>query len=254
MSNFFKTLNFIRDHRHKKLPDDLGEYKEPIKDGVAFNALYLGNTLIDYNEHEDSAKVVKRILRMAKLQSRKSRLILFVTPKGIRTINFETKEPHQEFCIYRIASCVAIKCHAFLCDKKKLAIALTKSVVQSFSIANEDYEAEKIKRNCNTENSTTKNILTHVPLSFTTSTEKPPTYINGMIKQKNNLNLENIEITPLNVLPHNSSRLKSIIIPKCHYNGYINHSKFNANTINLNGFEDNFINQKSPQTIDDILC
>ncbi|XP_059166596.1 low density lipoprotein receptor adapter protein 1-A-like [Physella acuta] len=167
-----KSPNVTKDQgkiKHSKIPEGWGDVSEPVVEGVTFYLKYIGSTLVE-ELHSDqtygdgiSAKAVHTITAMAKSAGKKLRkTALTVSPKGIRTVDMTTKQVMFDISIYRISFCTADKnhdhvfayiarnttnetmeCHAFLCAKIKIAQAVTLTVSQAFTIAQEKWQANK---------------------------------------------------------------------------------------------------------------
>ncbi|TKS76427.1 Low density lipoprotein receptor adapter protein 1 [Collichthys lucidus] len=138
---------------------------------MVFNVKYLGMTLVGQPKGEDMASAaIRRIVATARASAKKFRKVtLTVSPKGIVLTDTETTDLIENVSIYRISYCTAdktqdkvfayvsqsqfnetLECHAFLCQKKKIAQAVTLTVAQAFKvaldlweIAQEDPEAHK---------------------------------------------------------------------------------------------------------------
>lgn len=150
--------------KHKKLPEEWDDsIKEPVLDGITFYVKYLGSTLVDEpNDQQTTADAIKAVISMAKSSVKKlPRVALTVNPKGIVTRDLSTGEKHLDFSIYRISFCSAdasydrvvafigtnknetLECHAFLCSKRKVAQAAALTISQAFNIAFELWERAK---------------------------------------------------------------------------------------------------------------
>ncbi|XP_035230932.1 low density lipoprotein receptor adapter protein 1-A-like [Stegodyphus dumicola] len=153
--------------KHKKLPEEWDDtIKEPVLDGITFYVKYLGSTLVDEpNDQQTTADAIKAIITMAKSSARKlPRVALTVNPKGIVTRDLSTGEKHLDFSIYRISFCSAdanydrvvafigtnknetLECHAFLCSKRKVAQAAALTISQAFNIAFDLWERAREER------------------------------------------------------------------------------------------------------------
>ncbi|CAL1273894.1 unnamed protein product [Larinioides sclopetarius] len=153
--------------KHKKLPEEWDDsIKEPVLDGITFYVKYLGSTLVDEpNDQQTTADAIKAVITMAKSSAKKlPRVALTVNPKGIVTRDLSTGEKHLDFSIYRISFCSAdanydrvvafigtnknetLECHAFLCSKRKIAQAAALTISQAFNIAFELWERAKEER------------------------------------------------------------------------------------------------------------
>ncbi|KAL4233871.1 Low density lipoprotein receptor adapter protein 1 [Mactra antiquata] len=158
--------------KHSKLGEGWEVNREAVTEGVSFYLKYLGSTLLDELPQGESyasvsSRAVQRIVDMARTQARKLiKIVLKVTPQGIRAINMENKEAFLDVSIYRISFCTADKnhdklfafiarnsinetmeCHAFYCAKQKIAQAVTISVSQSFTLAKDQWERSKNIKN-----------------------------------------------------------------------------------------------------------
>ncbi|GFY47449.1 low density lipoprotein receptor adapter protein 1 [Trichonephila inaurata madagascariensis] len=132
--------------KHKKLPEEWDDsIKEPVLDGITFYVKYLGSTLVDEpNDQQTTADAIKAVITMG------------FSPGGL-----STGEKHLDFSIYRISFCSAdasydrvvafigtnknetLECHAFLCSKRKVAQAAALTISQAFNIAFELWERAK---------------------------------------------------------------------------------------------------------------
>ncbi|XP_050392159.1 low density lipoprotein receptor adapter protein 1-B [Patella vulgata] len=158
--------------KHKKLPEGWGENKEPVADGVTFYLKYLGSTLVEELPEDESygdsvsMKAVQSIVALAKTAGKKLKKVsLTIRHKGIRMTDLTTKETDFDISIYRISFCTADKnhekvfafiarnttnetmeCHAYLCAKPKIAQAVTLTVSQAFSLAQDHWEEAKNRK------------------------------------------------------------------------------------------------------------
>ncbi|XP_054618680.1 low density lipoprotein receptor adapter protein 1 isoform X3 [Dunckerocampus dactyliophorus] len=142
--------------KHEKLPENWTDTKETLLEGMAFNLKYLGMTLVVQPKGEDMASAaIRRIVTMARAGAKKFRKVtLTVSPKGIVITDTDTAALIENVSIYRISYCTAdksqdkvfayvsqsqfnetLECHAFLCQKKKIAQAVTLTVAQAFKVA-----------------------------------------------------------------------------------------------------------------------
>jgi low density lipoprotein receptor adapter protein 1 len=140
------------------------KYRDKVKDGVVFHVKYLGSMLVSelneegqsYGDHI-SSESIKTIVAMSKSSGKKLPMTsLTVSPLGLRVINMETQDVVTDLDIYRICFCTAdrahekvfayiarnrenetMECHAFQCEKRKIAEAITLTVAESFQIAKE---------------------------------------------------------------------------------------------------------------------
>ncbi|XP_026853836.2 low density lipoprotein receptor adapter protein 1 isoform X2 [Electrophorus electricus] len=142
--------------KHEKLPENWTDTKETLLEGMVFNVKYLGMTLVGQPKGEDmAAAAIRRIVTTARASAKKFRKVtLTVSPKGIIITDTETSDLIEDVSIYRISYCTAdkaqdkvfayvsqsqfsetLECHAFLCQKKKIAQAVTLTVAQAFKVA-----------------------------------------------------------------------------------------------------------------------
>ncbi|XP_049613944.1 low density lipoprotein receptor adapter protein 1-B isoform X4 [Syngnathus scovelli] len=142
--------------KHEKLPENWTDTKETLLEGMAFNLKYLGMTLVGQPKGEDmAAAAIRRIVTTARAGAKKFRKVtLTVSPKGIVITDTDTADLVENVSIYRISYCTAdksqdkvfayvsqsafnetLECHAFLCQKKKIAQAVTLTVAQAFKVA-----------------------------------------------------------------------------------------------------------------------
>uniref|UniRef100_A0A3B4FH55 Low density lipoprotein receptor adapter protein 1-like n=1 Tax=Pundamilia nyererei TaxID=303518 RepID=A0A3B4FH55_9CICH len=144
--------------------------KETLLEGMVFNVKYLGMTLVGQPKGEDMASAaIRRIVATARAGAKKFRKVtLTVSPKGIVITDTETTDLIENVSIY-ISYCTAdktqdkvfayvsqsqfnetLECHAFLCQKKKIAQAVTLTVAQAFKVALDLWEIaqeeEKLRR------------------------------------------------------------------------------------------------------------
>ncbi|ESO87935.1 hypothetical protein LOTGIDRAFT_145948, partial [Lottia gigantea] len=152
-----------------ELPEGWGENKEPVADGVTFYLKYLGSTLVEEIPEDESygdtisLKAVQRIVNHAKTAGKKLKKVsLTVRHKGILMTDLTTEQIDFDISIYRISFCTADKnhdkvfafiarnttnetmeCHAYLCAKSKIAQAVTLTVSQAFSLAQDHWEEAK---------------------------------------------------------------------------------------------------------------
>ncbi|XP_076873042.1 low density lipoprotein receptor adapter protein 1 isoform X2 [Brachyhypopomus gauderio] len=156
--------------KHEKLPENWTDTKETLLEGMVFNVKYLGMTLVGQPKGEDmAAAAIRRIVTTARAGAKKFRKVtLTVSPKGIIVTDMETSDLIEDVSIYRISYCTAdkaqdkvfayvsqsqfsetLECHAFLCQKKKIAQAVTLTVAQAFKVALDLWEVaqeDKIKK------------------------------------------------------------------------------------------------------------
>ncbi|XP_035000038.1 low density lipoprotein receptor adapter protein 1 isoform X3 [Hippoglossus stenolepis] len=142
--------------KHEKLPENWTDTKETLLEGMVFNVKYLGMTLVGQPKGEDMASAaIHRIVTTARASAKKFRKVtLTVSPKGIVITDTETTDLIENVSIYRISYCTAdktqdkvfayvsqsqfnetLECHAFLCQKRKIAQAVTLTVAQAFKVA-----------------------------------------------------------------------------------------------------------------------
>ncbi|XP_005160534.1 low density lipoprotein receptor adapter protein 1-B isoform X2 [Danio rerio] len=142
--------------KHEKLPENWTDTKETLLEGMVFNVKYLGMTLVGQPKGEEmAAAAIRRIVTTARASAKKFRKVtLTVSPKGIIIADTETNDLVEDVSIYRISYCTTdktqdkvfayvsqsqfnetLECHAFLCQKKKIAQAVTLTVAQAFKIA-----------------------------------------------------------------------------------------------------------------------
>ncbi|KAK2856290.1 hypothetical protein Q5P01_005025 [Channa striata] len=142
--------------KHEKLPENWTDTKETLLEGMVFNVKYLGMTLVGQPKGEDMASAaIRRIVATARAGAKKFRKVtLTVSPKGIIITDTETTDLIENVSIYRISYCTAdktqdkvfayvsqsqfnetLECHAFLCQKRKIAQAVTLTVAQAFKVA-----------------------------------------------------------------------------------------------------------------------
>ncbi|XP_028848953.1 low density lipoprotein receptor adapter protein 1b isoform X2 [Denticeps clupeoides] len=150
--------------RHKKLPENWTDTREPLLEGVVFQLKYLGVTLVEQPKGEElSAAAVKRIVATAKASGKKlQKVTLNVSPRGIILYDSASNQLIENISIYRISYCTAdkmhdkvfafiaqsqsnetLECHAYLCTKRKVAQAVTLTVAQAFKVAFEFWQASK---------------------------------------------------------------------------------------------------------------
>ncbi|XP_035825352.1 low density lipoprotein receptor adapter protein 1-A isoform X3 [Aplysia californica] len=168
-----KSPNVFHKDQGKKIPEGWGENKEPVEDGVTFYLKYIGSTLVEEIESDEtygdgiSAKAVHNVIALAKSAGNKlKKTALTVSPRGISMVDMMTNQVMFDISIYRISFCTADKthdkvfayiarnttnetmeCYAFLCPKTKIAQAVTLTVSQAFSIAQDRWiEKKKFKK------------------------------------------------------------------------------------------------------------
>ncbi|XP_036003372.1 low density lipoprotein receptor adapter protein 1 isoform X1 [Fundulus heteroclitus] len=135
---------------------------------MVFNVKYLGMTLVGQPKGEDMASAaIRRIVATARASAKKFRKVtLTVSPKGIIISDTETADLIENVSIYRISYCTAdktqdkvfayisqsqfnetLECHAFLCQKRKIAQAVTLTVAQAFKVALDLWEIAQEDKN-----------------------------------------------------------------------------------------------------------
>ncbi|XP_072298122.1 low density lipoprotein receptor adapter protein 1 isoform X2 [Eucyclogobius newberryi] len=154
--------------KHEKLPENWTDTKETLLEGMVFNVKYLGMTLVGQPKGEDMASAaIHRIVATARASAKKFRKVtLTVSPKGIVITDTETSDLIENVSIYRISYCTAdktqdkvfayvsqsqfnetLECHAFLCQKRKIAQAVTLTVAQAFKVALDLWEIAQEDKN-----------------------------------------------------------------------------------------------------------
>ncbi|KAJ0026910.1 hypothetical protein NQD34_017910 [Periophthalmus magnuspinnatus] len=154
--------------KHEKLPENWTDTKETLLEGMVFNVKYLGMTLVGQPKGEDMASAaIHRIVATARASAKKFRKVtLTVSPKGIVITDTETTDLIENVSIYRISYCTAdktqdkvfayvsqsefnetLECHAFLCQKRKIAQAVTLTVAQAFKVALDLWEIAQEDKN-----------------------------------------------------------------------------------------------------------
>jgi len=150
--------------KHKKLSDEWDlEPKAEIEmetpgstiDGITFNVKYLGSTgVIMPSNAKATAEAVKKIVTKARMKNRQANPSLFaVNLRGVSVIDLQTKSHLMDVSLYRISYCSAdatygnvfafiatnenedLECHAFLCQKRKVAQMVSITVAQTFNTA-----------------------------------------------------------------------------------------------------------------------
>ncbi|CAL1586357.1 unnamed protein product [Knipowitschia caucasica] len=158
--------------KHEKLPENWTDTKETLLEGMVFNVKYLGMTLVGQPKGEDMASAaIHRIVATARASAKKFRKVtLTVSPKGIVITDTDTADLIENVSIYRISYCTAhktqdkvfayvsqsqfnetLECHAFLCQKKKIAQAVTLTVAQAFKVALDLWEIAQEDKNKKSE-------------------------------------------------------------------------------------------------------
>ncbi|XP_036003494.1 low density lipoprotein receptor adapter protein 1-like [Fundulus heteroclitus] len=151
-----------------ELPENWTDTKETLLEGMVFNVKYLGMTLVGQPKGEDMASAaIRRIVATARASAKKFRKVtLTVSPKGIIISDTETADLIENVSIYRISYCTAdktqdkvfayisqsqfnetLECHAFLCQKRKIAQAVTLTVAQAFKVALDLWEIAQEDKN-----------------------------------------------------------------------------------------------------------
>ncbi|KAK7906870.1 hypothetical protein WMY93_015482 [Mugilogobius chulae] len=152
----------------QELPENWTDTKETLLEGMVFNVKYLGMTLVGQPKGEDMASAaIHRIVATARASAKKFRKVtLTVSPKGIVITDTETADLIENVSIYRISYCTAdktqdkvfayvsqsqfnetLECHAFLCQKRKIAQAVTLTVAQAFKVALDLWEIAQEDKN-----------------------------------------------------------------------------------------------------------
>ncbi|XP_028414867.1 low density lipoprotein receptor adapter protein 1-like [Dendronephthya gigantea] len=153
---------------HETLQEDWLHENEALVDGISFFVKYLGCApAVEAQGQGVTDEAVKRLLAEAKIKKSKGdmklqKVVLTVTPKEIRILDFVTKTPLEVTPIFRVSYCTAdpnvpkvfafnsrekqslqIRCRAFLCTKPKIAKAIALTVAQAFNVAFEAWETMK---------------------------------------------------------------------------------------------------------------
>lgn len=177
--------NSIRDfsENHDELEDGSNE-------AINYSVKYLGNTPVQTPRSENAtAEAVKAIITAAKGNKKLQRVSLAISPKGIEMVDTTTGETLLQVSIYQISYCSAdanhdhvfafvgctlgseaevkemcfrrtaeeinlegpLVCHAFLCQKRKMAQTVTLTVARSFERAfqiwqNKQFHAERKRK------------------------------------------------------------------------------------------------------------
>uniref|UniRef100_A0AAG5DX23 PID domain-containing protein n=1 Tax=Anopheles atroparvus TaxID=41427 RepID=A0AAG5DX23_ANOAO len=177
--------NSIRDfsENHDELEDGSDE-------AISYSVKYLGNTAVQTPRSENAtAEAVKAIITAAKGNKKLQRVSLAISPKGIEMVDTTTGETLLQVSIYQISYCSAdanhdhvfafvgctlgseaevkemcfrrtadeinlegpLVCHAFLCQKRKMAQTVTLTVARSFERAfqiwqNKQFHAERKRK------------------------------------------------------------------------------------------------------------
>ncbi|XP_053700172.1 low density lipoprotein receptor adapter protein 1-B isoform X1 [Synchiropus splendidus] len=154
--------------KHEKLPENWTDTKETLLEGMVFNVKYLGMTMVGQPKGEEmAAAAIRRIVATARAGAKKFRKVtLTVSPKGIVITDTESTDLIENVSIYRISYCTAdktqdkvfayvsqsqfnetLECHAFLCQKRKIAQAVTLTVAQAFKVALDLWEIAQEDKN-----------------------------------------------------------------------------------------------------------
>uniref|UniRef100_A0A182P4P7 General transcription factor IIH subunit 3 n=1 Tax=Anopheles epiroticus TaxID=199890 RepID=A0A182P4P7_9DIPT len=169
--------NSIRDfsENHDDLEDGSNE-------AISYSVKYLGNTPVPTPRSENAtAEAVKSIITAAKGNKKLQRVSLSISPKGIEMIDTGTGETLLQVSIYQISYCSAdanhdhvfafvgctlgseaevkemcfrrtaeeinlegpLVCHAFLCQKRKMAQTVTLTVARSFERAFQIWQSKQ---------------------------------------------------------------------------------------------------------------
>ncbi|XP_022293600.1 low density lipoprotein receptor adapter protein 1-A-like [Crassostrea virginica] len=203
-----RSPNTTKESKHEKLGEGWNENKEAVKDGITFHMKYLGSTLVEEEEDSQSygdgviTKSLQSIIAMAKSSGKKLRkVVLTVSPNGLQICDLSNKQVIDEISIYRISFCSADKnfdkvfafmarnsvnetmeCHAYLCDKAKIAQAVTLTVSKAFELATDLHNQKAI---ANISRETNK------------ETEKTATKTNNVKNSDNKISLGNQPIPRL---------------------------------------------------------
>ncbi|XP_054753012.2 low density lipoprotein receptor adapter protein 1-B-like [Lytechinus pictus] len=159
--------NRFRKGKHRKFQDDWEKSHEPVVEGVTFFVKYLGVEIVNLpNDETHTAEAIKKIVHRAKYGSGKVRKVaLTVTPTSLKPTDLETNEELEEIVIHRISYCTAdknndkifgfischfrtevLECHAYLCQKRKVAEALALTVAQAFNIAYDVWKKSRAEK------------------------------------------------------------------------------------------------------------
>lgn len=169
--------NSIRDfsENHDELEDGSSE-------AISYSVKYLGNTPVPTPRSENAtAEAVKTIITAAKGNKKLQRVSLSISPKGIEMVDTGTGETLLQVSIYQISYCSAdanhdhvfafvgctlgseaevkemcfrrtaeeinlegpLVCHAFLCQKRKMAQTVTLTVARSFERAFQIWQSKQ---------------------------------------------------------------------------------------------------------------
>ncbi|XP_016101946.1 low density lipoprotein receptor adapter protein 1-like [Sinocyclocheilus grahami] len=113
-----------------ELPENWTDTKETLLEGMVFTVKYLGMTLVGQPKGEDmAAAAIRRIVATVSHRSCISCLC---------RISYCTTDKTQDKVFAYVSQSQfneALECHAFLCQKKKIAQAVTLTVAQAFKVA-----------------------------------------------------------------------------------------------------------------------
>ncbi|KAL1122498.1 hypothetical protein AAG570_002829 [Ranatra chinensis] len=124
-------------------------------EGITFQVKYLGSTLVTApSDPKVTAEAVKNIVAIAKSTGRKGKPVQFaINLRGVSIMEQGTKTHTMDISLYRISYCSAdatfghvfafiatndnetMECHAFLCNKRKMAQLISITVAQTFNTA-----------------------------------------------------------------------------------------------------------------------
>eukprot|EP00057_Strongylocentrotus_purpuratus_P011126 XP_011665600.1 PREDICTED: low density lipoprotein receptor adapter protein 1 isoform X1 [Strongylocentrotus purpuratus] len=151
----------------KEFQDDWEKSHEPVVEGVTFFVKYLGVEIVNLpNDETHTSEAIKKIIHRAKYGSGKVRKVaLTVTPTSLKPTDLETNEELEEIVIHRISYCTAdknndkifgfischfrtevLECHAYLCQKRKVAEALALTVAQAFNLAFDVWKKSRVEK------------------------------------------------------------------------------------------------------------
>jgi hypothetical protein len=153
--------------QHEKLEDDWLHGPVENDAGVVFYVKYLGMSPVQRSHGLGSTdEAVKRIVAFAKGHSSKlQKVALTVSSKSVRLVDVTTEMKLDELPLYRVSYCAVdpnynkvccyisknpetslLECHAFLCDNKSKAEAVTLTVAQAFNVAYQRWQEIKKKK------------------------------------------------------------------------------------------------------------
>ncbi|XP_030850636.1 low density lipoprotein receptor adapter protein 1-B isoform X2 [Strongylocentrotus purpuratus] len=159
--------NRFKKGKHRKFQDDWEKSHEPVVEGVTFFVKYLGVEIVNLpNDETHTSEAIKKIIHRAKYGSGKVRKVaLTVTPTSLKPTDLETNEELEEIVIHRISYCTAdknndkifgfischfrtevLECHAYLCQKRKVAEALALTVAQAFNLAFDVWKKSRVEK------------------------------------------------------------------------------------------------------------